>query len=152
VSDGTGAHRARIAVVADDLIWATRLRDGVARAGGEPVGVRSTATLATLLPSVDGCVVDLTARAYDGIDAVRTAAEAAVPVIAVGQHDDADARRRATDAGAARVHPYRALFEHGDRLLAAWIGSLTADAADPAATTDTEAPMPGPAPTPEHVA
>jgi DNA-binding NarL/FixJ family response regulator len=162
VSDGTGAHRARIAVVADDLIWATRLRDGVARAGGEPVGVRSTATLATLLPSVGGCVVDLTARAYDGIDAVRASAEAAVPVIAVGQHDDADARRRATDAGATRVYAYRALFEHGDRVLAAWIGSLTADAdgsdddvadaADPTATTDTEAPMPGPAPTPEHVA
>ena len=69
MSDGTGA-RARIAVVADDLIWATRLRDGVARAGGEPVGVRSMATLATLLPSIGGCVVDH-GLAYDGIEAVR---------------------------------------------------------------------------------
>jgi hypothetical protein len=55
---------------------------------------------------------------------VRAAGAAGVPVIAVGQHDDADQRRAATDAGAARVFAYRALFEHGDRVLAAWIAVL----------------------------
>ena len=78
-------------------------------------------------PRSAGCLVDLTARAYDGIEAVRAATAAGVPVIAVGQHDDAEARRAATDAGAARVYAYRALFEHGDRVLGAWIATLTPD-------------------------
>ena len=54
----------------------------------------------------------------------RPRAAAGVPAIAVGQHDDAEARRAATTAGASRVYAYRALFEHGDRVLAAWIASL----------------------------
>ena len=47
------------------------------------------------------------------------AAAAGVPAIAVGQHDDAELRRAARDAGASRVYAYRALFEHGDRELGA---------------------------------
>jgi DNA-binding NtrC family response regulator len=146
VSDAPTTGRARVAVVADDLIWATRLRDGLARAGAEPIGIRAASALATELPSLAGCLVDLTARAYDGIEAVRAAAAAGVPVIAVGQHDDAETRRAATQAGATRVYAYRALFEHGDRVLGAWIATLSPDA------QPTEAPMPGPATTPEHVA
>lgn len=114
----------RVAVLADDLIWATRLADGLRRAGAEPVPVRTIDTLATALPSVSGCLVDLTARAYDGLAAVRAAASSGTPVIAVGQHDDAPGRRAATDAGASRVHPYRALFEHGDRVLGEWVRTL----------------------------
>jgi hypothetical protein len=113
-----------IAVLADDLIWATRLLDGVRRAGGDPVAVRSPAMLGAALPAVAGCIVDLTARAYDGIEAISAAHAAGVQTIAVGQHDDAQARRAATAAGASRVYAYRALFEHGDRVLAAWISSL----------------------------
>lgn len=146
MSDAPTTGRARIAVVADDLIWATRLQDGVTRAGADPIGIRSASALSATLPSVAGCLVDLTARAYDGIEAVRAATSAGVPVIAVGQHDDAETRRAATDAGASRVYAYRALFEHGDRVLGAWIATLTPD------PTDTEAPMPGPATTPERIA
>ncbi len=47
-----------------------------------------------------------------------------VPAIAVGQHDDADTRRAAKAAGASHVFAYRALFEHGDRDLGAWIATL----------------------------
>ena len=119
------ARRApRVAVLADDLIWATRLVDGVRRAGGEPVPVRSAAAIAQALPGVDACLVDLTARAYDGIAALRDAVAAGVPAIAVGQHDDAAQRRAAREAGATRVYAYRALFEHGDRELGAWIAGL----------------------------
>ena len=114
----------RVAVLADDLIWATRLVDGVRRAGGEPVAVRSAASLPDALATADACLVDLTARAYDGIEALRSAAAAGVPAIAVGQHDDAAQRRAARDAGATRVYAYRALFEHGDRELGAWITGL----------------------------
>lgn len=66
-------------------------------------------------------IVDLTARAYDGVAAVRAAAGAGARVIAVGQHDDVALRRSATAAGAERVFTYRGLFEDGPRALAAWL-------------------------------
>lgn len=139
MTDAPEHGRTRIAVVADDLIWATRLADGVRRAGGEPVAVRSAAALEAALPTVQGAIIDLTARAYDGIAAVRLAAAAGRPAIAVGQHDDAETRRAATAAGASRVYAYRALFEHGDRVLEAWIATI-APIHQPTDTTET--PMP----------
>jgi hypothetical protein len=69
-------------------------------------------------------IVDLTARAYDGIAAIATAHAAGRPVLAVGQHDDVDLRRRAKAAGADRIHPYRLLFEDGPRLVAAWVAQV----------------------------
>jgi len=119
-------ERPRIAVLADDLIWATRLADGVSRAGGEPVPVRSAPALEAVLTLVAGCLVDLTARAYDGLACLGAATAAGVPTIAVGQHDDADSRRAARAAGAGRVYAYRTLFEHGERELGAWVGTLSA--------------------------
>ena len=114
----------RVAVLADDLIWATRLADIVHRAGGEPVRLASAALLRAAVSTLDGCVVDLTARSYDGIACVVIAASAHVPTVAVGQHDDIDERRAARDAGAAKVFAYRALFEHGDRDLGGWVATL----------------------------
>lgn len=113
-----------VAILADDLIWSARLADGVRRAGSEPVVVRSAGDLAGLPPSVAGCIVDLTARAYDGPAAVAAAVGAGLRVIAVGQHDDAELRRAARAAGAARVYAYRTLAEHGERELRAWVASL----------------------------
>ena len=112
--------------MADDLIWSTRLADAVRRVGGEPVPVRSAGSLEAALPSVAGCLVDLTARAYDGLACLRAAAASGVQAIAVGQHDDAPLRRAAREAGASRVHAYRVLFEHGDRELGAWVAGLPA--------------------------
>ena len=83
--------------------------------------LRSAAGLDAALADVDGLIVDLTARAYDGVAAIATARAAGRPVLAVGQHDDRDLRRRALDAGAARVHPYRLLFEDGERRVGAWL-------------------------------
>ena len=116
----------RVAVLADDLIWSVRLADGVRRAGGEPVSARSTAALVGALVGAAGCIVDLTARAYDGLAALQAAGRAGIPAVAVGQHDDAELRRAAREAGATRVYAYRALFEHGDRELGAWIAGLRA--------------------------
>ena len=110
-----------MAILADDLIWATRLAGFVQVAGGTALPARSAAMLETLLPEVDAVIVDLTARAYDGVAAVRLAASGH-PVLAVGQHDDRELRRRALDAGASKVYPYRRLFEDGPRQVAAWLG------------------------------
>ncbi len=116
----------RVAILADDLIWSTRLADGVRRAGGEPVPVRSAPALDGALVGAAGCIVDLTARGYDGLAALRAAGRGGVPAVAVGQHDDPELRRAARTAGATRVYAYRALFEHGDRELGAWIAGLRA--------------------------
>ena len=112
----------RVAILADDLIWSTRLVDAVRVAGGEPVPARSLEALAAALPSVERVVVDLTARAYDGIAALELVRDAGRPALAVGQHDDHDLRRRALAAGAERVYAYRKLFEDGPRTLGAWLG------------------------------
>jgi DNA-binding response OmpR family regulator len=113
-----------VLVVADDLIWSTRLADAFRHAGAEPRPVRTLALLEAGLANADGCLVDLTSRAYDGVAAIAAASQAGLPVIAVGQHDDAALRRTAREAGAARVFAYRRLFEHGDQDLADWVRSL----------------------------
>jgi DNA-binding response OmpR family regulator len=113
----------RVAILADDLIWSTRLVDLVTGAGAEARPVRSVAGLEAALPEVDRLVVDLTARAYDGIAAIGVARAAGLRVLAVGQHDDATLRRHALDAGADRVDPYRRLFEDGPRVMAGWLAT-----------------------------
>ena len=126
----------RVVVLADDLIWATRLVDGVRRAGGEPVPARTPTAFTSALPDADGALVDLTARAYDGLDALGAAAGAGVPAIAVVQHDDAPLRAAAKAAGATRVYAYRALFEHGDRELGAWLRTIERPATAPGTTEE----------------
>jgi hypothetical protein len=72
---------------------------------------------------VDRAIVDLTARAYDGIAAITSATAAGRPVLAVGQHDDRVARERALAAGAGRVYAYRRLFDDGPRQIEAWLAA-----------------------------
>lgn len=131
-----------VVILADDLIWATRLSDAITAAGARPRPVRRLADLERLLapslkgaesaesgPGVEGvsaeaagfAIVDLTARAYDGIEAIRVATGTGASVVAVGQHDDKELRQAAIAAGAERVFTYRALFEDGPRALAAWL-------------------------------
>jgi DNA-binding NarL/FixJ family response regulator len=109
----------RVAILADDLIWSTRLTDAVRAAGAEPVVVRSIAALDAAQP--DRLIVDLTARAYDGVAAIEAAAAAGQRAMAVGQHDDHALRKRALAAGAERVYAYRKLFEDGPAVIRAWL-------------------------------
>lgn len=90
-------------------------------AGAVPSPARTADGLAALLPDVDRVVVDLTARGYDGVAAIAVARKAGRPVLAVGQHDDQELRKRARAAGADRVYAYRKLFEDGPATLRAWI-------------------------------
>jgi len=129
---GRDAGVLRVIILADDLIWATRLVGQLRTLGVDPVRVGSADAFATALaaPVPAGpegvrpthAVVDLTARAYDGLAAVRLAAAAGLRVLCVGQHDDHAQRRAALAAGAERVFAYRKLFEDGHATLAAWLG------------------------------
>ena len=105
-----------VLIVADDLIWSSRLRAAVERAGTTSVVSSSVGQLATALaiwPAGSPVIVDLNGRAYEGIDAVRAASEAGHRVLAVGQHEDLELRRRALAAGARRVFSYNKLFSDG---------------------------------------
>jgi len=113
------AGRRTVAILADDLIWSTRLADAVRGAGGQPKVLRRLADL--VADDARHVIVDLTARAYDGVAAIRTVTAAGATVVAVGQHDDAPLRQAALAAGASRVFTYRALFEDGPRLLGRWL-------------------------------
>ena len=113
-----------VIVLADDLIWATRLVGQLRTLGAAPVRVGSAAALEEALAAGEArrAVVDLTARAYDGIAATARASAAGLRVLCVGQHDDRDIRAAARAAGAERVYAYRKLFEDGHAALAAWLG------------------------------
>ncbi len=113
-------------MLADDLIWATRLARHIRAAGAEPVAARDLATFVAALEGATLAIVDLTARAYDGVAAVEQATASGARVLAVGQHDDLDLRRRALAAGAERVYAYRKLFEDGPRTLEAWLAGSPA--------------------------
>jgi hypothetical protein len=89
--------------------------------GALAIPARSLTGFEAMLPDVDRAIVDLTARAYDGIAAIAAASAAGLPVLAIGQHDDRDARQRAMTAGAGRVLAYRRMFEDGPRQVAAWL-------------------------------
>ena len=79
--------------------------------------------LAALGSEIRYVVVDLTARAYDGLTAIQAAAGTGARIVAVGQHDDIPLRKAALAAGAERVFTYRALFEDGPAKLGAWLAA-----------------------------
>jgi DNA-binding response OmpR family regulator len=121
----------RVLVLADDLIWSTRLAGHVRTAGANPEPVRTAAAFAAALarPHVAGAIVDLTSRAYDGLATIAAARDAGVPVLAVGQHDDLVLRRDALAVGADRVLAYRKLFDDGPATIARWLAATGVPAA-----------------------
>ncbi len=129
-------------VVADDLIWATRLADQVRACGLTALRCASLAALDRALASSGArwAIVDMTARAYDGSAAIGRASAAGLRVLAVGQHDDRAMRVAARAAGAERVQAYRTLFEHGHATVATWLG-------DAAPAPRPGAPVPSAGPT-----
>jgi len=112
----------RVAVLADDLIWASRLVAALERSGARPLRSPSAEHLARILAAegqLAAVVVDLGGRSYDGVEAVRLAAQHGQPVLAVGQHEDVALRRRALKAGARRVYSYNKIFRDGPQVMSA---------------------------------
>jgi len=114
--------RPRVAVLAQDLIWQDRLARAVEAAGGEPARAKTAPELDRALVCADFAIVDLTARAYDGVAAIARARQAGAKVLGVGQHDDVELRKQALIAGAWKVLAYRKLFEDGPAVIGAFLG------------------------------
>lgn len=110
-----------VAVLADDLIWSSRLAALLSALGVEPVLARGPASFDAALARAQAAIVDLTARAYDGVAAIERASAAGVRVLAIGQHDDVELLRRARAAGAERALAYRKLTDDGPAVLREWL-------------------------------
>lgn len=118
----------RVAVLAQDLIWQDRLSRAVQAGGAEPTSAKTAPEFDRALVGADAAIVDLTARAYEPLVAIERAVATGARVIAVGQHDDVELRKRALARGADKVLAYRKLFDDGPATIARWLGT-TADTA-----------------------
>ena len=108
-----------VAVLADDLIWSSRLVAAVENAGARPVRESSVDGLGRGLASggADAAIVDLNGRTYHGLAAVKAASATGRPVLAIGQHEDVELRRQALAAGARQVYSYNRFFRDGPVLV-----------------------------------
>jgi AmiR/NasT family two-component response regulator len=129
----------RLLVLADDLIWATRLEGQGRTLGAEVQRFTTPAPLLAVLAThpatpTDLVAIDATARAYDAEVAVREASATGARVLALVQHDDPEGRASLIAAGAVRAMPYRALFERGHAILAGLLDLPVPPATSPATT------------------
>jgi phage terminase large subunit-like protein len=131
----------RLLVLADDLIWATRLEGQGRTLGAEVQRFTSPAPLVAALAAypatpTDLVAIDATARAYDAEAAVRAVATSGARVLALVQHDDPEGRASLIAAGAVRAMPYRALFERGHAILAGLLDLPVPPATSPVTTEE----------------
>ena len=116
----------RVAVLAQDLIWQDRLARSVQAAGGEPMRAKTAPEFDRALECARLAIIDLTARAYDPLVAIERGVSLGAHVLAVGQHDDLELRKRALARGADRVLAYRKLADDGPATISAWIDRVAA--------------------------
>jgi CheY-like chemotaxis protein len=114
-----------VLVVADDLMWSTRLVSQARAAGATGSTVRALAALPATLAAdrPDLVVVDLSARAFDGVGAVAAAATAGMTVIAISQHEEHGLRKRALAAGARHVYSNAKMHADGVAVLIRWLAT-----------------------------
>jgi hypothetical protein len=131
----------RLLVLADDLIWSTRLEGQGRTLGADVQRFTTPAPLIAVLTAhpatpTDLVAIDATARAYDAEAAVRAVAATGARVLALVQHDDPEGRASLIAAGAVRAMPYRVLFERGHAILAGLLDLPVPPATSPATTEE----------------
>lgn len=94
----TGSNPRAVLLFCTDLMFTVQLQNMARKAMLRPVVVKPGAPL----PAGDLLVVDLASRA-DWEQPIREARQRGTTVLAFGPHMDAEARRRAKEAGASRV-------------------------------------------------
>jgi DNA-binding response OmpR family regulator len=110
---------ASVLVVADDLMWSTRLVSQADRAGAAARVVRNVEMLEAAMDEARPglVVIDLGSQRFDGVRAIAIAAGRGIPVIGVAQHEDLALRKRALGAGAGRVYAYAKMHSDGVSIL-----------------------------------
>jgi hypothetical protein len=131
----------RLLVLADDLIWSTRLEGQGRTLGADVQRFTTTELLIAALAAepatpADLVAIDATARTYDAEAAVRAVAVTGARVLALVQHDDPEGRASLIAAGAVRAMPYRALFERGHAILAGLLDLPVPPATSPVTTEE----------------
>ena len=124
----------RVAVLAQDLIWADRLARAVEAAAATPTRAGTLPEFDLALAEADLAIIDMTALAYDPLVAIERAVASGARVLAVGQHDDVATRKQALARGADKVLAYRKLYEDGPATVSAWLAG-PARAARPVVTS-----------------
>jgi len=98
--------QALVLVLNNNLFFRFPIEDALARQGRRGAFAQTDARFAEALGAErpDLAIIDLETRGADWAACVRQAAEAGVPVIAFGPHDDLEARATALAAGARAVY------------------------------------------------
>lgn len=101
------AEGVSILALSADLMFATRIRDTLARAGYRVEAVESQAQAVARLPSLRPrlLLVDIAAPGLSLPDLVRQARAAGVPVLAFGRHTDKEGMAAARAAGCVATLP-----------------------------------------------
>ena len=86
-----------------DLMFSTRVRDAARQHGHDCQIVTRAADVAGHLGGADLVVIDLMVPGGGALDAVAAAAAAGVPVVAYGEHVQAEVLQAGRDAGADEV-------------------------------------------------
>jgi DNA-binding response OmpR family regulator len=102
-----------------DLMFSTRIRDTARRHGHDCQIVTRAADVADNLTGADLVVIDLMVPGGGALEAVTTAAAAGVPVVAYGEHVQADVLQAGRDAGADEVFKRSEFTRRLDALLQA---------------------------------
>ena len=112
-----------VLVLADDLIWASRLSAAAERSGAN---VRRASAPPPDLAAATNAIVDLGGRRYDGVTAVSELTLAGASVAAVCNHEDVALRKRALEAGASHVWSYNRFHREGPTLIERWMRAAVA--------------------------
>jgi CheY-like chemotaxis protein len=113
---------ARVAALIPDLLFASKVQGMLAPAGHDVALAGGPGAAAEALEGADVLLVDLVSAGEDGAalaEALRAEGRLdGIRTLATYSHVDADARRRALDAGFDLVVPRSRLVREGARLLA----------------------------------
>jgi DNA-binding response OmpR family regulator len=118
---------ARVAVLTPDLLFGSKVQGLLAHAGHDVELVTTAAAARARSATIDVLLVDLGGPDAGGLElpgAVRAGDDArSVRTVATYSHVDADARRRALEAGFDLVVPRSRLMREGADLLAELVGA-----------------------------
>jgi len=102
-----------------DLMFSTRVRDAARRHGHDCRIVTRAGDVADHLAGADLVIIDLMVPGGGALEAVAAAVAAGVPVVAYGEHVQADVLQAGRDAGADEVVTRSEFTRRLDALLSA---------------------------------